>query len=107
MIKILKKDKINNIADRWKRAYFLNGKWEYGEDKVDIYNKLLNINPLTESVINEIIGNKSWTNNVCNECGEDVNVLIQIGQDPDYESATACICLNCLNKAVKLAASFT
>lgn len=39
---------------------------------------------------------------VCDECSEKVNIAIQLGEEPDYESATAIICESCLNKAKEL-----
>jgi len=37
----------------------------------------------------------------CHECDARVDV-VQVGQEPDYESATANVCLVCLKKAVAL-----
>jgi len=89
-----KQEKIKNIVKRWK--------YQYPKDKKDITEKLIQANPTTEDEIAKIIGNRTWTTNRCDECGEDKDVLIQLGQEPDYESSTACICLNCLKKALKL-----
>ena len=106
MITISKKEKIELIPYRWKQQYCNKDVWMYGADKIDIYKKLSQTNPLTEELVNQIIGNKSWTENICDECGKDSDVLIQLGQELYYESATACICKDCLDKAIKLAASF-
>lgn len=95
MILITKQDKIKNIVKRWTR--------QYPKSKADITRKLRQINPTTEDEIAEIIGNRSWTDNYCHECNTDCDVLVQLGQEPDYESATANICLNCLQKAIDTA----
>ena len=39
----------------------------------------------------------------CDECGrEDLEYLIEIGEEPWFESATALVCEECLGKALKL-----
>jgi hypothetical protein len=51
----------------------------------------------------EAYGNSSFARNDCTECGNDVDITIEIGEEPDYESNTTWLCLECLQKAVKLA----
>ena len=79
---------------------FFDGSWS--DDKIKL---LKSENPLTEEKAKEILGNDSWTRNKCDECDADVYATVQLGQEPDYESATANICLDCLKKAVALAGS--
>lgn len=43
-----------------------------------------------------------WLPDYCDECGLTLNVAMQLGEAPDYESATATICLPCLLTATKL-----
>ncbi len=52
--------------------------------------------------IDRIIGNDSWTHLTCNECGDSVDAVVQVGQEPDYESATAELCIKCVKAAVEL-----
>jgi len=58
---------------------------------------------LTEDDVEAIVGNRTWTRNRCSECGRDCNLVVQLGEEPDYESETAQICLGCLERAVSLA----
>jgi hypothetical protein len=81
-------------------SQFFDGSWS--DDKIKLLKAEV---PLTEERANEILGNNSWTRNKCDECNNDVYATVQLGQEPDYESATANICLDCLKKAVKLARS--
>ena len=99
---ITKKELIKTVAERWKKAYFINSKWEYGADKKEIYNNLIEKKPKTELEVANIIGNNSWTDNVCNECGKQKEKIIVIGEPEDYESKTAYVCEECLNEALKL-----
>lgn len=41
----------------------------------------------------------------CHECSKTINddVVMEIGEEEDWDSATARVCLSCLKKAVKLA----
>jgi len=39
---------------------------------------------------------------MCGECGKSVDAVIQIGEEPDFESRTAYVCLACLRKAMEL-----
>lgn len=36
----------------------------------------------------------------CNECGKRVQRLVRLGDEPDYESNTAYICIDCLRRAI-------
>ena len=38
----------------------------------------------------------------CHECGEKTWDMVELGEPPDYESATASICLKCLRAAIEL-----
>lgn len=88
-------------------------KWAYqyrdtrhGEDKKDIGRKLDALQPdqLTPATINAVIGNDSWTRvPKCDECeNETPGVVIELGQEPDYESHTARLCVPCIQAAHKL-----
>jgi len=76
-------------------------------DKVAIAEKLksLSRDELTAKNINAIIGNTSWTRfGNCDACGNDIaDVQVTIGQEPDYESRTATVCISCLDKALAMA----
>lgn len=52
--------------------------------------------------VNAVIGNSSWTDISCDECGKDVYSVIQLGEEPEYESDTASVCLDCLRKAISM-----
>lgn len=38
----------------------------------------------------------------CHECGQQVDECVELGEEPDYESCTASVCLPCLRQAVAL-----
>lgn len=98
---ITRQTEANKAAASWERQY-ANGK--FGYDKLLILENLkaLGKTPIPDEV-DEVIGNGSWTRTRCHCCGDDSGVdVVQVGEEPDYESATACICKPCLLKALAL-----
>ena len=102
MEKITRQNILDEVHNHWRSRYSPGSKTITGSAD-DIYNKLVTLSPRTEEGVNEIIGNDSWTSLECDECNEQVDVIIRLGQEPDNDSSTACICVNCLNLAIKKA----
>lgn len=48
------------------------------------------------------VANNRFSRHACHECGHVVDMLVEIGEERDYESSTAVICLSCLKQAVAL-----
>lgn len=97
-------------AQRWKQQYFVErtGEWKSCfTDPELVHRKLIALgdSPPPEAV-DAIIGNSSWTrlDTQCGECGQRTDPIIQIGQEPDYESHTAYVCRDCLKAALDLLA---
>lgn len=44
-----------------------------------------------------------WSTLQCDECKRQVDSVIRVGDDPDYESNTAYLCRDCITKALDLA----
>jgi hypothetical protein len=65
--------------------------------------RALDLDHCTEADVAAAIGNDSWTSNRCDECGRDNEVVVTVGEPPDYESRTASLCPECLAKALQLA----
>lgn len=100
---ITKQQIVDDVPRRWEAQY------RHWDDvrKQDILTQLKALEkPIDASAVNTIIGKDSWTQVKCDECGQSVELVVQLGQEPDYESATACICVKCLKAAVKLAKGF-
>lgn len=90
-------------AERWKVAYLKkDGTWQdtiFGSSKLT-HEKLVALGPCPKpEQVTEAIGNESWVDLKCDECGQLVNEVMQVGQEPDYESSTAMICRECLKQA--------
>ena len=108
-MKIISRNQKANLAeDAWYKQYSNSSMWEGsalsgGKTKREIHESLVSLGvcPTAEEV-NSVIGNTSWTDCRCDECGKQVEKVVQLGQEPDYESSTANICFPCLKKAVNL-----
>lgn len=109
MILKTKNELIETAAERIKKqCYRYHKGWpgpsiEWNPKKV--YKQLIALDNPTEAEVVEIIGNASWTQNRCDECRNDVDITVMLGEEPDYESATAYICISCLEKALDLTQS--
>ena len=95
------------IKDAIKNFVHTYGLGTYGIDKRgrNVGEELLALDPetVTASEVNEIIGNTHWcSKRHCDECGTATWDMVEIGEEPDCESATANVCLDCLKKAVEL-----
>jgi len=87
-----------NVSEHWNRTY-AGSQWSH---KRDIGDKLSSAPVLNPDIVREIIGNDSWTETRCNECDAKNIPVVQLGEEPDYESSTAYVCRECLEKAISL-----
>lgn len=99
---ITKKRLLKELPKTWRLYYDINIVWANGNSSFEIPKLLEKEVDLTEDRAAEIIGNRSWTRNECDECGQDCDIVVRLGQEPDYESSTAQICLACLQVAIQL-----
>jgi len=104
MYLITRKQLIKNVPKRWDEQYPPN---TAGTDKVVIGKQLKKLNLETATIhdIKNVIGNYSWTSMKCDECGrddDDLDAVIQVSEEPDYESNTASLCKKCVKKAKDL-----
>ncbi len=98
---ITERDIIREVPKRWQRTY-QDGK--YGKDKIDIMHQLLALDTevATSKQIADIIGNDAWTTMSCSECGKRSIPVIEVGDEPDYESNTVWLCFGCIDKLYEL-----
>ena len=101
----------NIVADRI--AWFLTsdtppyraGRPFWGDERGrDVAGELRALDPGTATVdqVNEILGRDMVYRLECNECGEVAEALVQIGEEPNYETNTAYVCRACLERALRL-----
>lgn len=99
---ITMRDQIRTVAKRWDEQYFRRGKW-YDDKSRAISERLHRLDPetATPADVAAIIGNQLWADPMrCDCCGVDVIIVVQVGEEPDYESATASLCIQCAADAL-------
>lgn len=102
MTRLTEREQIKSVAARW-RLQYSNGAYQ---NKLDFQRKLdlLDVNKATAEDVTAIIGNSSWVQpKKCVECDKKRYDVIMLGEEPDYESSTICICPDCLQKALLFA----
>lgn len=98
---ILRQTIVNRAPERWATAYA-----GYTDDKKAITEALSKLTPpIQADAVDRIIGNKSWTECLCDLCRTNSEVLLRVGSDPDYESRWLDICLPCVERLSSVAAS--
>lgn len=96
MKKVTKQSLIDDIAAAWVKQY-------PNDEKKEIADALIIKKPKTEHEVAEIIGNTSWTENICEECQKDCDTTIQFCGDPFDDHEVICVlCENCIDNALKL-----
>jgi hypothetical protein len=106
-MKVITREQLAREAPkRWgeQYAYAIRTRERSTVDKAQIYDALCALTPeeLTPERVDSVIGNGSWTSVTCNECDVSVDSVVQLGEEPDYESRTATVCPSCLARAVGL-----
>jgi len=98
---ITKQQKIKQITEHWRGQYFCNGTWKYCKGGAElIFNQLRQLGAkATEDKIAAIIGNYSWTQNNCDECGQDSEIVATFTEDAEQVTY---ICPDCLRKGLAL-----
>ena len=91
---------IREVASRWDYQY-PKAIGARGDTSKALH--ALNAETATAAEVNAIIGNDSWTTIPdCDECNQKVLEVVEVGEEPDYESSTARLCKECLKKAISL-----
>ena len=105
MIVLDERTQVKQAIQRWVAMYGLER--TYVADKrgrrVGAELMALDQETATAAQVAEIIGNSSWARvQACNECGKETWDVVELGEPPDSESATARVCCDCLRAALRL-----
>lgn len=107
---ILRREQVcADVADRWRDTHFKDTGWDtsFGEMRRECIHEALQglcaATPSSRAAIDAAIGNESWTPIRCDECSQDAEVAVEVGEPPDYESSTVVLCVPCLTRALDLA----
>ena len=108
---ITKQALLATVAERFRESHQRRGEWlptATGESSAAIYAKLTNLptEPTEEAVI-AAIGNNLWTENICDQCGEDSEVTVLLGEEIHHPTDMISVCDKCLKQAKRLADAST
>ena len=102
---ITERTQVRDVAARWRGQYSPHGPYGHDRQKQAVAKALaaLDAETATAADVAAIIGNDSWCGpSTCNECGAVVDVAVQVGEEPYYESRTATLCFACVERALAL-----
>ena len=89
------------VSRRWRERYTTSdGQWPHLlRNRKETFEQLLALgDAITADDVERIMGNEMWTKSPCIECGQWHRELIQLGEEPDVESRTVTVCLECARK---------
>lgn len=104
MTVIHKRDLIRSVRNRWRKQYqqsIADRTSPYHVSRAGIDDALykLDVETCSEADVDKAIGVSGWVANECNFCDRNMDVLIRLGEEPDYEARYVEICSDCLSKA--------
>lgn len=103
---ITKRSRLDEIPDRYHEQYSKFYGTEYRlfdgarPEDIEVALRALPL-PLVEADVIKFLGS-SWFDVHCDECERSVDAAVVLGEQPNYESATATICTDCLRNALAL-----
>lgn len=104
---ITKQTLLATASERFREAHQRRGEWlptATGEDSAATYTQLTALSPSpSEAAIIAAAGDNRWTENLCDECGEDCEVTVILGEEIHHPTDMVAICLDCLKQAKRLA----
>lgn len=104
---IIKQTLLATATERFREAHQRRDEWlptADGNDAAAIYSQLTALSPSpTEEAIIAAVGDNRWTENICDECGEDREVTVILGEEIHHPTDMVAICLDCLKQAKRLA----
>lgn len=104
---ITKQALIATAAERFRESHQRRGEWlptAAGDDSASIYAKLVALpSGIDEEAITAAVGDNRWTENLCDECGEDRAVTVLLGEEIHHPTDMLSLCLDCLKQARRLA----
>lgn len=97
---ILQREKIRSVLARWERQYPVgSGK----HDEVTAKLRTLDFDKVSAAEVDAIIGNGSWTSEMCGECSQYAMPVVGFGS---YGDRNIYLCQTCIGKAAVLADAF-
>jgi hypothetical protein len=98
------RNQVRNVLSAWVKQYGTRTRQRPGANFETLAKlEALDTETATAADVAAIIGNTTWVRpQTCDECRAVTWQAVQVGEEPDYESATAIICVHCLRAALNL-----
>lgn len=90
---ILRQQIVDRAPERWAKAYAGHGDTDKTAKTLALAKLVA---PIQAADVDRIIGNTSWTDCPCDLCKKTSEVLIRVGDEPDYEARWLDICPACI-----------
>lgn len=104
--RITRRDIIRAVPDNFRKQYGSHpnemAAWsKHGRTRGELIerSKALDAETCTAEEMNAAI-ETNWTAHECDECGDDFDTLVRIGQEPDYEARWVDLCHSCVSVAL-------
>ena len=96
---LTKQHLVNTVDECWKKQYYRDDSWyPYNDDKIQKYEKLVNLGEnKNQEDVDKIIGNSSWTRLICHNCNKDVEAVFIFGTAHD----SLYVCKDCVKVAAQ------
>jgi hypothetical protein len=106
---IHRRDVIRDVRRRYVAQYPERYVFLDGSTSTDTLKALdaLDLKTCSAEAVNEAIGNPSWTVLNCDECDENVPMVLRIGDEPGHDARWRDLCSACVARAVALISETT
>ena len=100
---LTKREVIQRVPESWKHQYCVNGSWRHDDGRDETYRalKALDLDSCSESDIEAVIGNGSWTRLECDGCEREVDKICFLRSHSQNEYGSCSYCKDCLSGALK------
>ena len=95
---LTKRELINNVVVAFENQFGAdpkNPRWKRTGDRL----RKLKLAKASEKEVEKILGNRSWTEMRCAECGQDCKEAIQLGKESNRDQGPIYLCTKCVEIA--------
>lgn len=103
---VTKQALVATAAERYREAHQRRGEWlpaRDGSDPQAIYEQLKALPGGDDAAVAAITGDSRWTENICDECGEDCDSVVMVAIEVHHPTDMTALCTRCLQQAIQLA----
>ena len=95
---ITQRQQIQGIAQQWRDHSSVHVD-PVNHKRVQTKLDALDLDTATAAEVDAII--PGWIDLRCHECGLSATAVVEVGEEPDYESSTAHLCFSCAEEAFR------